>query len=160
MWYSKEALVFNAELIRCLICKIDGSDAIVEAEVRGWPAFGIPISISAQWLCVIQCSPVEQKLKNETHTHTHTKGIFLEQFTGCGPASPTIAVYQWRVWEPSGCSVHVAGSLSWSLVYIGILKWTLMPVKEWTCQWEQTGKESELPSMSFIKAAHRRCGPG
>ena len=43
--------------------------------------------------------------------------------TGCGPASPTMTVYQWNVQESgNSCSVNQTGCLIWSSVDAGILK--------------------------------------
>lgn len=62
--------------------------------------------------------------------HTYKENL-LEWLTDYGPASPTMAVYQWKVQESSSCSVHKAGCLGWSAVYVRTLeKYVLMPVKE------------------------------
>jgi hypothetical protein len=56
--------------------------------------------------------------------------------------------------------VHEAGCPIWSSVYARIpKKWDLMSVKEWTCQWEQTGEEQASFSMCIIWTASRKCGP-
>lgn len=39
-------------------------------------------------------------------------GGLLEWLAGCGPASPAMAIYQWKVQESSSCLFHDAGCLS------------------------------------------------
>ena len=46
----------------------------------------------------------------------------LELFTGCSPASPTMAATSMNRWFKNPASVHLvhkAGCLSWSLEYCG-----------------------------------------
>lgn len=66
--------------------------------------------------------------------------------TGCDSASPAMAAQQWK--SPRIQQLFFeAGCLIRSSVCAGILKEeALVPVKEWTCQQEQAGKE-ELPSL-------------
>ena len=53
------------------------------------------------------------------HTHKDTWDL-LEWLTGCGPVSPTMAIFQWKVQDFSSCSVYEAVCLS-ELVF-GILQ--------------------------------------
>jgi len=70
------------------------------------------------------------------------KGCLLECFTGCGLATSTMTVQPQKVQKTRSSSVHEAECLSWSSVYARIVKkWASMPVKEWTCQQGQAGKE-------------------
>lgn len=57
-------------------------------------------------------------------------GDLLEWLTSCGPAIPTMVVYQWKVQQSSSCSLREAGCLGCSLVYARIpKKRALMPGK-------------------------------
>ena len=60
-----------------------------------------------------------RELKNEhTYTHIHIyMWNLLEWLKDCSPASSTMAVYQWKIWESHSCSVHMTGCLRWSSVY-------------------------------------------
>lgn len=58
------------------------------------------------------------------------KGHLLEWLICNSSASPIMAVFWWKTQKSNSYSVHKAGYLSWSLVYIGILKEALMSVKE------------------------------
>jgi hypothetical protein len=66
-------------------------------------------------------------------------GHLLKRLAGCDPARPTVALYQWRGHESSGCSDHMSGNLSQSLEFTGILtKEDLMAVKKWSYgKWER-----------------------
>lgn len=44
------------------------------------------------------------------------RGFIGMTYTGCDPAKPTVAAYEWMVRETSNCLVHEAGCLSWSSV--------------------------------------------
>lgn len=60
-------------------------------------------------------------IKTNTHIGDYLWDL-LEWLAGCGSASPTMTVCQWKRQESSSCSLHEAGGLSWSLAYAGILK--------------------------------------
>lgn len=66
----------------------------------------------------------------------------LECLTSCGPANQTMAVYQWKVQEPSRCSVHEAGCFSWASTNARILK------SMW--QWENASQQREKASFFHI----------
>lgn len=64
--------------------------------------------------CIVQGSLESQNLQHELSLYIQRD--LLEWLTGCCSANP-MTDCEWKVQEPSSCSVYKAGSLSWSLVY-------------------------------------------
>lgn len=66
------------------------------------------------------------------------KGALLEWLTGCGPLSPKMAIYQWKVQESNSWLIYKAGYLSWFALYTRRTKAVSEGV---TCQQEKADKQ-------------------
>lgn len=90
-------------------------------------------------------------------------GDLLEWLTGCGPASPTMAVFGWKGQKYRSYSVCKVECLRWTSVNVRIpKKWALTPVQGWTCQTGEgpAGKEQRLLSPCLYLSCHKKVWPG
>ena len=64
------------------------------------------------------CWDTQEEQNKDRQTGKWSIDWLIGRLTDCDPTSPTMAVYQQKVQESSSCSVHEAGCLSWSSVFV------------------------------------------